>query len=70
MNRQTGQLQRRAIAKLNRKRKSRTTFSKSQLSVLENEFLKSNFVSNDKIDSLIDMTGLDSRIIKVDKDYY
>jgi hypothetical protein len=52
-------------SKMARKRKSRTTFSKMQLNILENEFLKSNFVSNDKIDLLIEMTGLDSRIIKV-----
>ena len=51
--------------KMGRKRKSRTTFNKTQLNILENEFLKSNFVSNDKIDLLIEMTGLDSRIIKV-----
>ncbi len=51
--------------KIGRKRKSRTTFSKTQLNTLENEFLKSNFVSNDKIDLLIEMTGLDARIIKV-----
>lgn len=49
----------------NRKRKCRTTFSKMQLQILENEFVKSNFVSNDKIDSIVDQTGLDSRIIKV-----
>ena len=48
-----------------RKRKCRTTFSKFQLNALEAEFLKSSFVSNDRIDSLIDITGLDSRIIKV-----
>jgi len=48
-----------------KKRKCRTTFTKSQLVSLENEFLKSNFVSNDRIDLLIELTGLDSRIIKV-----
>jgi hypothetical protein len=48
-----------------RKRKCRTTFNKSQLNTLENEFLKSNFVSNDRIHDLIELTGLDSRIIKV-----
>lgn len=50
-----------------KKRKCRTTFTKSQLITLENEFIKSNFVSNDRIDLLIDLTGLDSRIIKVTK---
>lgn len=49
----------------NRKRKCRTTFTKGQLNVLEAEFVKSNFVSNDKIDSIVEQTGLDSRIIKV-----
>lgn len=49
----------------NKKRKCRTTFSKSQLSTLEKEFLSSNFVSNDRIDLIIELTGLDSRIIKV-----
>lgn len=49
----------------NRKRKCRTTFTKGQLNVLEAEFVKSNFVSNDKIDLIVDQTGLDSRIIKV-----
>ena len=48
-----------------KKRKCRTTFTKSQLITLENEFVKSNFVSNDRIDLLIETTGLDSRIIKV-----
>ena len=48
-----------------RKRKCRTTFNKNQLNTLENEFLKSNFVSNDRIHDLIELTGLDSRIIKV-----
>lgn len=50
---------------IDRKRKCRTTFTKNQLNALECEFLKSNFVSNDKIDSIIQITGLDSRIIKV-----
>ena len=50
--------------KFDRKRKCRTTFTKNQLSALECEFLKSNFVSNDKIDVIIEQTGLDSRIIK------
>lgn len=49
----------------NRKRKCRTTFTKMQLNVLEAEFAKSNFVSNDKIEIIVDQTGLDSRIIKV-----
>jgi hypothetical protein len=48
-----------------RKRKCRTTFTKNQLNVLEQEFLKYNFISNDKVDALVDMTGLDARIIKV-----
>jgi hypothetical protein len=48
-----------------KKRKCRTTFSKSQLSTLEKEFLSSNFISNDRIDLVIELTGLDSRIIKV-----
>ena len=48
-----------------RKRKCRTTFTKSQLGVLEAEFVKSNFVSSDKIDFIVEQTGLDSRIIKV-----
>ena len=48
----------------NRKRKCRTTFSKSQLGTLEKEFHASNFVSNDRIDLIIELTGLDSRIIK------
>jgi hypothetical protein len=48
-----------------RKRKCRTTFTKNQLVVLEQEFLKYNFISNDKVDALVDMTGLDARIIKV-----
>ena len=48
-----------------RKRKCRTTFNKNQLNTLENEFLKSNFVSNERIHDLIELTGLDSRIIKV-----
>ncbi len=52
-----------------KKRKCRTTFTKSQLNTLENEFLKSNFVSNDRIDLLIEMTSLDSRIIKVLKNF-
>ncbi|CAF0987294.1 unnamed protein product [Brachionus calyciflorus] len=47
-----------------KKRKCRTTFNKYQLSILENEFLISNFVSNEKLDYLIQSTGLDSRIIK------
>jgi hypothetical protein len=49
----------------NRKRKCRTTFTKYQLQILENEFLKSNFISNDKIDAIVEQTSLDSRIIKV-----
>ena len=48
-----------------RKRKCRTTFTKNQLIILEQEFLKYNFISNDKVDLLVNMTGLDSRIIKV-----
>ncbi len=48
----------------NKKRKCRTTFSKSQLCTLEKEFLNSNFVSNERIDLIIELTGLDSRIIK------
>ena len=48
-----------------KKRKCRTTFTKLQLITLENEFLKSNFVSSDRIELLIEITGLDSRIIKV-----
>ena len=48
-----------------KKRKCRTTFSKSQLNALEKEFLNSNFVSIERIDFLIELTGLDSRIIKV-----
>jgi hypothetical protein len=48
-----------------RKRKCRTTFNKHQLNTLENEFLKSNFVSYDRIHDLMEATGLDSRIIKV-----
>ena len=48
-----------------KKRKCRTTFSKSQLNSLEKEFMSSNFVSNERIDSIIKHTGLDSRIIKV-----
>ena len=51
--------------KIDRKRKCRTTFTKNQLNALECEFLKSNFISNDKIDSIMEITGLDSRIIKV-----
>lgn len=47
-----------------KKRKCRTTFNKYQLNILEHEFLQSNFVSNEKIDYLIQSTGLDSRIIK------
>lgn len=47
-----------------KKRKCRTTFNKYQLSILENEFIQSNFVSNEKIDYLVKSTGLDSRIIK------
>ncbi|RNA20152.1 hypothetical protein BpHYR1_033775 [Brachionus plicatilis] len=47
-----------------KKRKCRTTFSKLQLSILESEFIQSNFVSNEKIDYLVQSTGLDSRIIK------
>ena len=53
----------------NRKRKCRTTFTKMQLNVLEAEFIKSNFVSNDKIDIIVDQTGLDSRIIKVNNNF-
>lgn len=49
----------------NKKRKCRTTFSKSQLSTLEKEFVNSNFVSSDRIALIIELTGLDSRIIKV-----
>ena len=56
---------RKSKLKIDRKRKCRTTFTKNQLNALECEFLKSNFVSNDKIDSIIQITGLDSRIIKV-----
>lgn len=52
-----------------KKRKCRTTFSKSQLNTLETEFLNSNFVSNDRIDLIIELTGLDSRIIKVRKQF-
>jgi hypothetical protein len=48
-----------------RKRKCRTTFTKNQLNILEQEFLKYNFISNDKVDALVDMTGLDAQIIKV-----
>ena len=48
-----------------KKRKCRTTFTKIQLNILENEFLISNFVSNDRMYELIETTGLDSRIIKV-----
>lgn len=48
-----------------RKRKCRTTFTKSQLAILEQEFLKYNFISNDKVDMLVELTGLDARIIKV-----
>lgn len=51
-------------SKYGKKRKCRTTFSKSQLNALENEFLNSNFISNDRIDLIIESTGLDSRIIK------
>jgi hypothetical protein len=58
-------IKRKSKSKIDRKRKCRTTFTKTQLNALECEFLKSNFVSNDKIDSIIQMTGLDSRIIKV-----
>lgn len=47
-----------------KKRKCRTTFNKFQLNILENEFIQSNFVSNEKIDYLVQSTGLDSRIIK------
>ena len=54
-----------ASSKCVKKRKCRTTFSKSQLSALEKEFLNSNFVSIERIDFLIELTGLDSRIIKV-----
>ena len=53
------------LSRYSKKRKCRTTFTKSQLINLEKEFTKSNFISNDRIDLLIDITGLDSRIIKV-----
>lgn len=63
--RQFQQQQSRKLRKLSfRKRKCRTTFSKLQLSILESEFLSSNFVSNDRLDSLIATTGLDAQIIK------
>jgi hypothetical protein len=48
-----------------RKRKCRTTFSKNQLAILEQEFLKYNFISNDRVENLAEITGLDPRIIKV-----
>lgn len=47
-----------------KKRKCRTTFNKYQLNILENEFIQSNFVSNERIDYLVKSTDLDSRIIK------
>lgn len=50
---------------LNRKRKSRTTFSKSQLDSLEQEFSKSKFVNNGTVQCLADKTGLEPQIIKV-----
>ena len=56
---------RKSKIKFERKRKCRTTFTKNQLNALECEFLKSNFISNDKIDTIMEITGLDSRIIKV-----
>lgn len=51
--------------KLNKKRKCRTTFTKTQLNTLECEFIKNNFVSNERLESIVKITGLDSRIIKV-----
>jgi ribonuclease BN (tRNA processing enzyme) len=53
--------------KLNKKRKCRTTFTKIQLNTLECEFVKNNFVSNDRLESIVKMTELDPRIIKVNK---
>ena len=64
-NHDTSNLKRKTKQKFDRKRKCRTTFTKNQLNALECEFLKSNFISNDKINSIIEITGLDSRIIKV-----
>jgi hypothetical protein len=46
-------------------RKSRTTFTQSQMSILENEFLRSCYISTDKINSIANATGLNWRIIKV-----
>lgn len=51
--------------KLSKKRKCRTTFTKTQLNTLECEFIKNNFVSNERLESIVKITGLDSRIIKV-----
>jgi hypothetical protein len=61
----TGFTVRKMRNKLNKKRKCRTTFTKTQLNTLEYEFIKNNFVSNERLESIVKITGLDSRIIKV-----
>lgn len=58
------------LSKYCKKRKCRTTFSKDQLDELEKEFTNSNFISNDRVDLMIELTGLDSRIIKVSEIIY
>jgi hypothetical protein len=48
-----------------KKRKSRTTFTKSQLLILEREFDKRNFLTSEHLERLVSLTSLDARIIKV-----
>ena len=50
-----------------KQRKCRTSFSKSQLDALEKEFRRSNFISKEGLDSLLDSTGLSPIIIKVSR---
>ena len=48
-----------------KQRKCRTSFSKSQLDALEQEFQRSNFITKDRLDHLLTTTGLEPAIIKV-----